>query len=208
MNPIKLFFSIAMSALILYGAFRYYKNPVALRDDSIQPKNKPYSLARVQLMWWTLVIIVSFTLIYGITGIIWPMNSTCLTLLGISLFTTTSGKLIDNAHIADQSVVRHQDSFPSQGLMVDILSDEHGLSVHRYQTVMFNLVYSAYFVIQVFSNLDAGQFQEFDPATLALLGVSSSAYLGIKMVEGKGNAPTDANKKAQTVAVGDDPANS
>ncbi|QWF72149.1 hypothetical protein KEF85_06785 [Methylomonas paludis] len=194
MDTLKLYFAIGISLLILFGAFRFYKDRVALRDDSTLTDNKPYSLARVQLLWWTLVIVISFTLVYGLTGVIWPMNSTCLTLLGISLFTTTSGKLIDNAHIADVSITRHQDIYPSQGLITDILSDEYGLSVHRYQAVILNLVYGGYFLIEVFSKLNLGHFPEFDPPTLALLGVSSSAYLGLKMAEGKGNAPNEASK--------------
>ena len=182
----KLFFAIGACLLILLGAGIYYRDENALRDDSNLEANKakPYSLARVQLWWWTLVIIISFTLVYGITGQFWPMNETCLTLLGISLFTTTSGKIIDNNQITDGKTERHQDN-PSEGFMTDILSDENGLSIHRFQTVVFNLVYSFYFLIEVFSQLDGKAFPVFDAQTLALLGISSSAYIALKMTEAK-----------------------
>lgn len=188
MSDLKFYFAIIVSLLILLGAYRYYKDTNALRDDSTA-ENKPYSFARVQLWWWTIVIIISFIMVYGVTGEFWPMNQTCLILLGISLGTTTAGRLIDNQQINDVTVVRHQDT-PSQGLLIDILSDEHGLSVHRFQTLLFNLIYSASFIIQVFGTAYTKHvFPEFDSPTLALLGVSSSAYLALKLAEGKGLNP-------------------
>ncbi|MGZ4049134.1 MAG: hypothetical protein ACXVNN_07210, partial [Bacteroidia bacterium] len=124
--------------LLLLGALYLLFDKDALRDNSDQLNNdKPYSFSRVQLWWWTLVILGSFLGIYAATGNCWPMNSTCLVLLGISLTTTVSGRMIDTQQTNDATVVRSQNS-PSQGILHDILSDENGLSMHRFQALVFN----------------------------------------------------------------------
>lgn len=128
---------------------------------------------------------------YGFTGTLWPFNETFLALLGMSLATTTAGRIIDNQQISDANVKRHQDGFPSEGFFADILSDENGLSVHRFQAAFLNLIYGGAFVVQTLSN--NGTFPTFEVQTLAMLGISSSAYLALKATEGKGNFSASNN---------------
>jgi hypothetical protein len=164
----------------------YDKN--ALRDASLQ-ENKPYSFSRVQLWWWTLIIVGSLFGIYASTGTYWQLNPTCLVLLGISSITTISGRMVDTRDHADPEITRSQDLHPSQGLLNDILSDNHGLSMHRFQSLVFNIAYGLAFVVEVFSNPLKGSFPVYDASVLAMLGVSSAAFLAMKMSENKTVAP-------------------
>lgn len=180
--------------VLLFGAWKLYRDNDALRDESVVSP-KPYSFARAQLWWWTIIILGSFIGVYGVTGAFWPLNKTCLILLGISVVTTTAGRLVDNQQISNPNVERHQDRSVSQGFFVDIMSDEYGLSVHRFQAVVFNLVYGLSFLIQVFTSLK--EFPSYDDSTLALLGVSSAAYVALKMNE---NAPSTTAVPAKRAA--------
>lgn len=181
-------FTILILLLFWLSAWRLFKDANALRDDSTATP-KPYSLARVQLWWWTVVILSLFAYGYGLGDKLWEFNNTCLALLGVSLATTTAGRIVDNQQIQDSSSSRHQNT-ASEGWIVDILSDEHGLSIHRFQTVALNLMYSGAFAME---SVGAGGFIEFDSQTLGLLGISSSAYLALKAAEGKGKTPASSS---------------
>lgn len=167
----------------------------ALRDDSRQ-KDKPFSLARVQLWWWTLIVLGAEFALYGVHGAFWPFNTTCLTLLGISAVTTAAGRVIDDRQEREPGIERVQNTVATEGFWRDILSDEHGLSVHRYQTVMFNIAYGVAFLLDTFSK-GSLTFPTFDPTTLALLGVSSGAYVAMKANE---NANVPVTGKSQPTA--------
>jgi hypothetical protein len=184
----KLLASFVLLFVFLVGAGWVLIDANALRDDSaLSPK--PYSLARVQLWWWTVLILGSWILAYGLTGTIWPLNGTCLTLLGIGGLTTSAGRIIDNRDTAGGA--RHQDRDAKdeiRGFFTDILSDAQGLSVHRFQLVAFNLMFGTAFLIEVFSKLKA--FPVFDSQTLTLLGLSSGTYVAIKSMENKNAAGT------------------
>ena len=68
----------------------------------------------------------------------------------------------------------------SRNLLLDILTDKNGITLHRLQIVMWTLALATIFVVQVFLNLT---FPEFDPTILALMGLSSGVYLGFKIPE-------------------------
>lgn len=173
-----------LALVMLTGIYLLWDNG-ALRDTSVQcDGEKPYSFARVQLWWWTLIICGSYLGIYAITGIYWSLNSTCLILLGISTATTVSGALVDTRQIEDPKVIRTQDA-PSQGFLKDILSDEQGVSMHRFQALVFNVAYGASFVISVFDEGNEGKFPEYGEFTLGLMGISSATYLAMKTNENK-----------------------
>lgn len=64
----------------------------------------------------------------------------------------------------------------------DILSDENGISFHRYQIVIWTVVLAVIFVVRVHVNL---AMPDFDGQLLALMGISSGTYLGFKLPEKK-----------------------
>lgn len=186
---------VAVATLVLLlvtGIYLLWDNN-ALRDTSTQcDGEKPYSFARVQLWWWTLVILGCYLGMYAHTGKYWELNATCLILLGISTATTVSGSLVDTRQIEDPKVIRGQDT-PSQGFLKDILSDEQGVSMHRFQALVFNVAFGASFVISVFSEPGKGEFPVFDEFTLGLMGISSATYVAMKTNENKpGTIPETA----------------
>ncbi len=176
-------------AALLVGSYILLQDDNALRDSSELVKNKPYSFARVQMWWWTMIILGSFLGVYAVSGNKWEINATCLILLGISSVTTAGGRMIDNSQTNDPSVTRHQDGHPSEGFVTDILSDENGLSIHRFQALIFNVAYGLSFLVEVFSNANHGQFPSYENPVLGLLGLSSSTYVYMKMNESQSTQP-------------------
>jgi hypothetical protein len=70
----------------------------------------------------------------------------------------------------------------SGGVLDDLLRDANGISLHRFQIVVWTLTLGAVFVGAVIVNL---AMPEFDPTLLALMGISSGTYLGFKFPERK-----------------------
>jgi hypothetical protein len=64
--------------------------------------------------------------------------------------------------------------------VLDLLSDEHGVSLHRLQMAVWTLVLMAVFIRAVHTDL---LMPEFDATLLGLMGISSGAYLGFKLPE-------------------------
>ena len=161
---------------------------LSLRTEILKDKcegtleKKPYSFARTQLMWWTLIIICTYIHYYGAFRMIQELNDTCLILLGISLGTTATARIIDNTDI-NRGLLRHQDTNESLGFFTDILSDENGISVHRFQALVFNFIFGVIFVIEYFQD---SEFTVFGDTELTLMGISSAAYVGLKLNENQG----------------------
>jgi hypothetical protein len=168
--------------LFALGAIWLLVHPSALRDQSREPR--PYSFSRVQLWWWTIVILPSWIVIWAMRNEFWPFNTTCLVLLGLSGTTTLAARIIDDRDRQNPRVVRHQDEPDAeQGFFEDILSDEQGVSIHRFQALVFNLAFSLGFLLETFKDLSKNAFPTFDAATLSLLGLSSATYVAIKAKE-------------------------
>lgn len=64
----------------------------------------------------------------------------------------------------------------------DILSDSNGVSLHRFQIVGWTVALGVVYIIMVLKNI---VLPEFDDTLLALMGISSGAYLGFKIPEQK-----------------------
>lgn len=191
--------------IILIGIYFSFWTEV-LKDSTRRKdkKNKPYSFARAQLMWWTIIVISIFSSYYGLHEVALKLNETCLILLGISLGTMTGAKIIDNTDISN-NVTRHQDQNETMGFLVDILSDENGISVHRFQALVFNFIFGVIFINEFMSK---DQIVNFDGNSFALMGISSAAYVGLKLNENTppaaGNLPNDVQKAVQNNIVLDD----
>jgi hypothetical protein len=68
----------------------------------------------------------------------------------------------------------------SAGFFEDILTDVNGISFHRLQILGWTLVFWVMFLSALFTKLT---MTEFDITQLALMGISSSTYLGFKLTE-------------------------
>jgi hypothetical protein len=69
----------------------------------------------------------------------------------------------------------------SRGFLRDVLSDERGISIHRFQLFVWTLVLGVIFCSVVYGSLEMPQFSS---TMLGLMGISSGTYLGLKMPEG------------------------
>lgn len=75
-----------------------------------------------------------------------------------------------------------EEQVTTHSFWTDILSDEDGISFHRYQIVIWTLVLTAIFIVDVHVSL---AMPDFDGQLLALMGISSGTYLGFKFPEKK-----------------------
>lgn len=153
-----------------------------LLKNNSPAKKTSYSFSKVQLMWWTIIISSAFIILFAKTDKYDFFNQSALLLLSISLVTTAGASVIDvSQNQSGKSLHQHRES---QGFFYDILSDENGISMHRLQTLIFNVVFGITFIVSFWTNQ---AFPEFNPEELSLLGVSSGAYLALKTNENKIN---------------------
>jgi len=68
----------------------------------------------------------------------------------------------------------------SEGFWNDILSDADGISLHRFQMLIWTIVLGLIFVVSVYDSLAMPQFSA---TLLALMGISSGSYVGFKFPE-------------------------
>lgn len=180
MNPI--IFAIVV-VVLLWASAIYLSLKTDILKDLSTGSIKPYSFSRTQLMWWTLIIASCYILAFAHYENLPAINSTTLALLGIGLGTTTFARVVDNTQVnqaATNSTSRHQDE-TSQGFLTDLLSDETGISMHRFQAFIFNIIFGVTFFIDFFNMKYI--LPTYDSQQLLLLGISSGAYIAIKMNE-------------------------
>lgn len=155
------------------------------------PVLPPYSLARTQLAVWITIIgcVYSYAVLWDelpLTNI----NTTALLLMGISSGSFAAGVIIDTTEI-QQGIPRHQDEFRSSNFFKDILSDKDGISIHRFQNLIWTIIaIFAYFY--KYNNQPAAvppALPVLDPTLLALTGISNATYLAMKTRENIGIAP-------------------
>lgn len=188
-----------------------------LRDLS-KASPRPYSFSRVQLAWWSVIIISAFTTIMLQTGHAPNLHSSTLVLLGISAGTTAVARVIDLADQQNSLVFRHQD-IKTSNFFLDLLSDQNGVSIQRFQAIIFNAVFGIWFIASVLGNLGdpnycLTDFAKGDPNlaqcllhttdflipivsdnNLILLGLSSATYAALKITENKGTASETLSEK-------------
>jgi hypothetical protein len=158
---------------------------IATATGKQNPK-PPFSLAKTQLTFWTIIILSSFLSLYihnEKSSLVPELTNVSLILLGISVGTTTLGKVIDESQ---KDNFRHQNNL-SKGLLIDILSDEKGVSVHRLQNVIWNIIVGFIYIRFVFVEINFPDEKIISDQLLALMGISSAAYLGIKVTENNKN---------------------
>jgi hypothetical protein len=204
MSPQLLFwiFFLVLVLLVVYFDIKYNM----LKDVSTASK-KPYSFSRVQLAWWSVIILASFMTIIAKRGIP-DLDGSTLIILGISAITTGSARIID---ISDQKndvrMIQNQDR---ENFILDVLSDSNGVSIHRFQSLVFNTTFGIWFISQVLHNLPVNPVNEIIPVlsqnNLILLGLSSGAYVALKTTENKDKV--SAETKDQSVVVQDEAVNS
>ncbi|MGQ0826944.1 MAG: hypothetical protein ACT4ON_00980 [Bacteroidota bacterium] len=170
--------------LLLLVSFFYlnYRLPI-IKDQNHLPNNqRPYSLSRTQLAWWSIIILASFIFLICVTGELYTITGSAVILLGISAATTAAGKVIDNKDVNSGNLNRDH---PSEGFFMDLLSDNGGVGIHRFQNLAFNIIIGLYFLYEVIVNL---HMPEIDSSLLTLMGISSGTYALLKASENKAPA--------------------
>jgi hypothetical protein len=104
-----------------------------------------------------------------------------LIVLGISCGTTAIATVTDASDQSNNPHTRHQNK-NGGNLIQDIISDRDGASVHRLQTVLFNLIFAIWFFLKVWED---EIIPDLDQNALILLGLSSGTYAALKTIENK-----------------------
>jgi hypothetical protein len=147
-------------------------NLIRIGDDC-----SPFSLALTQLSFWSIVIASSFIYIWIVTEEMPPITGSTLILLSVSALTTAGSRLVDV-----RTKTKGDQNARSVSFMEDILQDELGYSVHRAQMFMWTAIMGIIFVANV---IRLQQIPQLDESLLALMGISSGAYVGLKTMENK-----------------------
>ena len=146
---------------------------------------RPFSLARTQFAVWTVVVAPVYLYHLLCAGCKLPLanSTTPLLLLIISAGTTAIATIIDKKNGRARSTTPRHQNGPSQGFVYDILADRCGISIHRLQYVVWTLVLILVYLARAAS---AGcVLPEMGGTLLALNGISSAVYLGLKIYENK-----------------------
>jgi hypothetical protein len=153
-----------------------------LRDPGPVPAGQqaPFSLSRFQLAFWSLLVIAAYVFIWMVTEELDTITGSVLVLLGIGSGTALGAALID-APTTSRS---------SRGFLNDLLSDDHGISIHRFQLFAWTLILGVIFCASVYDGL---QMPQFSTTLLGLMGLSSGTYLGFKVPETR---PPDGSGQA------------
>lgn len=184
MTPSEILFMYVLPAfIILFSIILSFKSDLIKEGRS----HKHYSLSRIQLLWWTVIILCCFSFKFGVSMEIPRLDQSILFLLGIGTGTITVAKLMSDSKKNKQAATELEEVehvCESNGLLYDILDDGSGISVHRFQAVLFNIVFGFTFLNQFFSNVSYSM-PVFNNEQLTLLGISSSTYLFMKNSESK-----------------------
>ena len=179
---------VGLGLVITFGILLYWlgRQSLLIKEDWSDQYNPQisdvskvqFSLSKLQLVFWTFLIISGYFIIWLVTGELPTIPESILALLGISLSEKILGKGINfrQDQINDQRV---QDK-PSAGLFQDILSDENGVSIARLQFVLFNLVIGLSFIRNIIKNWS---LMDIDTSSLVLLTISGAGYLIVKNTE-------------------------
>jgi len=159
------------------------RDPVLLSDG----KQPPYSLARFQLAFWSLLVIAAYVFIWMVTEELDTITGSVLVLLGIGSGTALGAAVIDAGKTAPAAdAASAPDAAPpppprvSRGFLNDLLSDDFGISIYRFQLFAWTLVLGIIFCASVYDGL---QMPQFSTTLLGLMGLSSGTYLGFKVPE-------------------------
>lgn len=147
-----------------------------------------FSLAKVQLALWFFVIFSTFLVIWLVTGNFDSLNSSILSTLSISAgtalgdtFVKASGPTTATRAPKDAgSDTFLAPSWTARRFMRELLSDDEGCSIARFQMLAWTLALVIVFLADAFDNL---QMPVFGPELLYLLGLSTGTYVAHRVPE-------------------------
>lgn len=173
-----------LEILLATVVFTLCAKTALVRDgDPDEPdfSKRTFSLAKSQLAFWTVVVIGCFIYLYLAKGTANDLlNNTALLLLGIStgtmaLAAAANGPSSPPAGAKQATAVQKHKDF-----IVDVLSDNQGMNIHRLQMLIWTIVFGGIFV---YESVNKGVFPKFDDQAFVLMGISSATYVWFKRGE-------------------------
>ncbi|MDB6019252.1 MAG: hypothetical protein JWR19_3741, partial [Pedosphaera sp.] len=155
-----------------------------------------YSLSRTQAAFWLFITAFSFVFIWVVTCDVTTLNGSVLALIGISAGTYVAATILERRPSDSPTTAATVETKADPGNVVgkvvnevqklrlidlflkDILSDEKGISVPRFQIFAWTIILGIIFLVSVINELS---MPEFNGTLLALMGISSATYVGAKM---------------------------
>lgn len=174
--PVEFYGFLGILVIGTLGFIRLARRTSLLRDGA--GAQAPYSLARFQLAFWSVLVIAAYVFIWMITDELDTITGSVLVLLGIGSGTALGAALIDQGKPPAAGTA--QPAQTSRGFLHDVLSDEQGISLYRFQLFIWTLVLGVIFCASVYDGLAMPQFST---TLLGLMGISSGTYLGFKVPE-------------------------
>lgn len=180
--------------VFLLVIYLLYRKTNLLRDSPTvyvpEAVKRTFSLARSQILFWTVLVLASFVFIWVSTGDINTVTDSVLILIGISSATALGARAIDSTNAANNSANNTQDETKKAettrydtttgSYWKDLLGGNSDDGIHRLQIVVWTLVLGIIFICSVWSDLT---MPEFNGTLLTLMGISSGTYIGFKMKE-------------------------
>jgi hypothetical protein len=155
-------------------------------------QDNPYSLSQFQLAFWTVLIFGSYLLIFAVTKKYEnTINSSATILLGINGGTAVFNSIIDGGK---SDFEQKGSARTSEGFWYDILSDGNGYNFHRLQAFIWTIALGFVFINEVINN---GKMPDFDSSLLALQGISSGTFVGLRSTEKQENKEKPSENKTK-----------
>lgn len=175
LDPARLWTGLGLILLVVGSLFGMARKSDLLRDSGGSfnaAGRRAYSLARVQMAWWFVIVFTSYVLLWLLLHELPVIPSTVLWLIGISTGTGLAAFSVDRD--------KQEQVQPTAGFWRDISTDAHGVTLYRFQNIAWTGLFGLVFINQVVSSLT---MPDFDNSVLALMGISAAAYLGFKLPE-------------------------
>ena len=169
---------LAVLLIITISLVVWCRNSDMVRDGpAIEGVRQPYSLARSQMAWWLVLILIGYNYIFLVTGDRYIAPS-LLALMGISAATAIAAEALPS---------RDRKGRTSVGFWRDLVTDDRGaVALDRFQIVAWTIVLGGIFLYSVIWDLT---MPEFSATMLALMGISSGTYIGFKLPTKADNTP-------------------
>ncbi len=193
------FFRFLIVFAVLFLMIFYLDKKYDMLKDSNKENRKTFSFSRVQLAWWTIIILSSFVAIMTLGHGIPTLDGSTLILLSISSGTTAAAEVIDisNDSKLNKATSQNKSNF---NFLLDLISDGGGVNIHRFQAVVINVIFGVYMAITVIHGMGdvSASIDKMIPQisdnNLILLGISSGVYTTLKVAENKTKTDGTENK--------------
>lgn len=172
-------------------------------------KLRPYSLARWQMAFWFVLVVPGFLFLWIVTGAHDTLTQSILVLMGVSASTAvfahaqnagkqSRGPLGELQNRRQMLLAKSSLAWDEQeelekigerikslakvsvNFIQDVLTDDVGMSFHRFQMFVWTIVLGLIYLAEVYQNL---AMPDFSDTLLGLMGISSGTYLGFMLTE-------------------------